>query len=166
MFPKDSRWAATAGLTLALGISFFHLSSATPAAADETPTGLTATQSVLGTTGGQVTGGRWTVDVPAGAFPGLGTITIRTASANATICDLTILPASLNRFAAPVRLTAQFPPGTDVTRYVIRRFDPTSNRWEVVPGSRVDPTRARVSAPLEHFSIYEVVEVLLGKSGW
>ena len=165
MFSKSTRWAAITGLTLAFVISF-HLSSASPAAANETLTALTATQPILGTTGGQVRSGRWTVDIPGGAFPGQATITIRTANANAAMCDLTILPATLNRFAVPVTLTAQFPPGTDVSRYVIRRFDPASNRWEVVPGSRVDPTRACVSAPLEHFSIYDVVDVLLGKSGW
>src|SRR5688572_20021721 len=167
MFTSRITSAKIAGLTLALGIWLLQLSLASsPAAADESPTDLLASRTVLGSTGGRVTNGRWSVDVPGGAFAGLGTVTIRTANPNATVCDLTILPASLNRFASPVKLTAQFPPGTDVSRYVIRRFDPASNQWQVVPGSMVDPARARVSAPLDHFSIYDVVEVLLGKSGW
>jgi hypothetical protein len=170
MVRNRKKTAGFAGLTLALGIILFAAGPArSPAPAEaQLLSGivsllLNVTKSILGSVGGVVSAGRWTVRVPAGAYDGTGSITVRTASATATNVDLSIQPASLNRFARPAMLTAQFPRGTNLTGYVIERYEPASNRWEAVPGSTVDAVNARVSAPLDHFSLYRVVQ---GKSGW
>lgn len=162
--------AGFAGTTLVLGIILFAAGPArSPAPAEAQLLGsvvsplLHVTSTVVGSVGGVVSSGRWTVRVPAGAYQGSGDISVRTTSSTATTVDLGIQPAALNRFERPVVLTAQFSRGTNVSGYVIERFDPATNRWEAVSGSTVDATNARVSAPLSHFSSYRVNQ---GKSGW
>jgi hypothetical protein len=170
MSRNRKKTAGFAGLILALGIVLFAAGPArSPAPAEAQLLGglvstlLNVTKTVLGSVGGLLNSGRWTVKVPAGAYIGTAEISLRTASSTATSCDLGIQPASLNRFATPVTLTAQFARGTNVSGYVIERYEPATNRWEAVPGSMVDTVNARVSAPLDHFSSYRVNQ---GKAGW
>lgn len=154
---------AVAGLALTLGLVVFAAGPARfPEAAEAQSSSLSVTKSIIGSTGGSLSSGRWTARVQAGAYVGVGLVSLRVANPGATSCNLEILPAALNAFAVPVTLTAQFPPGTNLTDYAIERFEPATGRWVVVPGSRADSPSGRVSAPLYHFSTYRVQ----GKSGW
>lgn len=160
-----------AGLALAIALSISLTgpapSRATAGTLVSTVTGatsslLTVTKTIDGLTGGSVSNGRWTIRMPAGAFVGVGKVSLGVGSASATACELGILPIGLNRFAVPATLVAQFPRGTDLSGCVIERYEPATNRWQAVAGSRADSNTGQVSAPLDHFSSYRVQ----GKSGW
>jgi len=123
--------------------------------------------NINGLLGGTVANGRWRLDVPAGAIAGSATVGIGVPSASSFGCQLEILPASMNHFSTPVRLTANC---RDIDRdqlkdWVIWWFDPAAKKWVQVQGSSVDLTRGTVSAPLPHFSAY-AVGPRDGKAGW
>ena len=73
-------------------------------------------------------------------------------------------PASANQFRLPVLLVAN---GSklDLSLLKVSRiswYNPSTAKWEPVPGSSVDLLNLTVQAPLWHFSQYRVE----GKGGW
>ena len=107
---------------------------------------------------GSLTLGRWQVDVPAGALAGDATITLGIPSLKSTGCEVTITPAELDPFGAPLTLTADCK-GTSRSRlasYVILCYNPTTLVWEAVPGSTVDTRRKTTTVAIMHAGIYAV----------
>jgi hypothetical protein len=122
---------------------------------------------VVGSLGGSLSNGRWTVNVPAGAFDGTATVRLGVQSLLSPTCQLEISPADKNHFTVPVQLTASCPGvSSDVLRnYVILWYNPDTAAWTPVAGSTVDLVNHTVSAPLQHFSNYAVGPAD-GKAGW
>ena len=123
----------------------------------------TASRLIPGPQGGAVSKGMWTVSVPPGAYAGIGTVSVQVSPRDPSVCLLGIVPAALNSFRVPVRLTAKLPLGTKATSQVIQYFDPQSKTRINVPGSTADPSSGTVIAPLWHFSEYRVSD---GRAGW
>lgn len=124
-----------------------------------------------GSQGGQLKVGRFTLTVPAGAFKGPATISIRVPNPTQVRCQLEITPASANQFDVPVilRTDCSGTNGLDPALLTEIWFDETSGVWRQVPGSRPDIVEFDVIAPLTHFSDYGVIELLDsvdGKAGW
>lgn len=158
------------------------LPSGTLAAADRS---VLVSKDVDGSVGGSLRCGRFLLDIPAGAFDGVGTVTMRMRDSTVMVVDLDIAPASLNGFKAPVAL-AVTTIGTDVEADTLGMYwyDPAKGGWTglacskdlvaeptlvqevedagtaLVTTSGEDATRG-MWAPLEHFSTYSA-----GKAGW
>jgi hypothetical protein len=127
---------------------------------------LVRTLSLIGSLGGSLTNGRWTVAIPAGAVDGSATVSLGVASSTSASCQLGISPADKNHFDVPVTLTVdcRSVPSDQLANYTIYWFDPSQGKWVEV-ASNVDLTNKRVSATLAHFSQYAVGEKG-GKAGW
>ena len=121
-----------------------------------------------GSVGGKLRLGRFEVTVPAGAYKGRATITLKVNDPSAKECHVDISPANANKFAIPVTLTANVAdaPKEKQEGLEILYFDQKHQVWTAVPGSQFDPATGVVTAPLYHFSIYGVGSVLEGRSGW
>lgn len=130
-------------------------------------------QSVSSTTVGPdgsatLKNGRFTLVIPKGALRERATIRMAVGSGTATTITLDITPESANDFRIPLTLMADVkdaPPVASPTLGMLT-FDPTVGKWKKVDGSRNDIVVKRVSAPLWHFSIYGVGDVVSGKAGW
>lgn len=148
---------------VALAISSALLIGALPSTADQ---GLLFSSAVInGAEGGTVSAGRFTVTIPPGAYRGNATVTVTVPTPKSTVCQLDIFPRSANTFAAPVILTADCKDQNkdSLPDLVIATFDESSLSWKKVPGSQSDVFNAKVTAPLFHFSLYEIID---GRSGW
>jgi len=122
--------------------------------------------SVDGAVGGTVCLGRFRVEVPAGAFDGVGDITIVVPDSLELRCDLQITPGRLNAFRVPVLLHVDCSGASnlaDPAKLAIVRFEPSHDWWREVAGDAANAATIEVLAPLEHFSDYGVVA---GKAGW
>lgn len=124
-----------------------------------------SSKNIDGNKGGSLTVGRFTVQVPPGAYKGPATITITVPDQNLLVCDLGISPAAANNFAVPVTLTNDYQNTnvTDSSQLLELWYDAAARVWRVVPGYTVDTAKKTVSAPLSHFSDYGVYQ---GKAGW
>lgn len=122
----------------------------------------TSTAEIDGALGGTVKCGRWSVVVPAGAFEGVGTVSIAVPDRNGLACDLDIKPGSLNKFLLPVSLVVSTA-GLDVdpTTLTIYYYDPATGKWFDQQATG-DSGKQTVTASLLHFSFY----ALGGKAGW
>lgn len=118
-----------------------------------------------GAFGGEVKLGRFTVAVPAGAFDGLGVVSIAVPDPTRLHCRLEITPESRNGFDVPVRLRIRLDGVAHPERMGILWWNPAMREWERVE-SRVDLATLTVEAELEHFSEYSVQEVDRAKGGW
>ena len=129
---------------------------------------ITQTLNVNGSRGGSVSAGRFTVIVPAGAIEGRAKITITVPNRGAKVCELHITPAAANKFKLPVTLRANVKDaGPDKQSELgILYFNPHTQSWQPVPGSKVNLATGKVEAPLEHFSVYGVGSIVEGRSGW
>jgi len=130
---------------------------------------LVRTLQLVGSLGGVLSNGRWTVSIPANAVDGNATVSLGVTSTTASDCQLGIAPLSLNHFSTPVTLTVDCRGVSNdvLPGYVIRWLDPSTGRWVAVAGSKVDLTAKTVSAPLQHFSQYSVgPDPDGGKAGW
>ena len=123
-------------------------------------------QQVSGTTGGTVTAGRFTVDVPQGAFDGDGEISVE-------VPDSTMLRVSLhitgvpNDFDEPVALVVDWEDAIgelepDPSSLQMAWFDEVAGKWVIIP-SEVDLRNKTITSYLEHFSDYGVIQA---KAGW
>jgi len=123
--------------------------------------------NVVGSIGGTLTNGRWTVNIPPDAIGGNATVSLGTASSTSTGCQLEIQPLSLNHFSRPVMLVADCRdvPDYKLRTYVMYWFNPSTGQWVQVSGSTVNMTSRTVTAPLQHFSAYSVGPAG-GKAGW
>jgi hypothetical protein len=128
---------------------------------------LVKTLNLVGSVGGSLTNDRWKVTIPAGAVSGNATIALGVPRSGSDQCALEILPLTKNRFRTPVTLTidCRNVPASQLKTYVMFWFNPTTGKWEEVPGSKVDVGRKTVSAPLWHFSRY-AAGPRGGKAGW
>ena len=118
--------------------------------------------------GGSVSAGRFTVIVPDGAVEGKATIKITVTNHGAKVCELHITPAAANKFNVPIMLRANVKDAKLETQagLGILYFNPRSNSWRPVAGSKVNLATGKVEAPLDHFSVYGVGSIVEGRSGW
>ena len=116
--------------------------------------------SIDGLLGGAIKNGDWTVKIPAGAFSGIGVITVTVPDASVRKCDLQIFPSLLNSFRVPVTLSCRELTTADAQTDVMMWWDPSAKEWKVIPSTANLTTLSR-DAPLSHFSTYQC-----GKAGW
>ncbi|HMI31298.1 MAG TPA: hypothetical protein VK527_06125 [Candidatus Limnocylindrales bacterium] len=123
-------------------------------------TTLLVSKTVNGLLGGVITAGDWTVKIPAGAFLGIGTVTVRVPDPSVRKCELSIFPSLLNLFRVPVTLSCRLPNADAAGTYVMMWWDPATSTWKTIP-STSSATKLTCDAPLPHFSTYGC-----GKAGW
>ena len=134
--------------------------------------GVSGSAVIDGAAGGQFNVGRFTLIVPPGAFAGTATLSITVPDTAVIYCELGIEPPTLNHFSVPVTLRSDCS-GTNAdlaSRLVQLWYDESAGVWRPVPGSAPDVVNFDVIAPLQHFSIYGIIEDVLGvvegKAGW
>lgn len=145
---------------------------------------LTVSREIDGAAGGVIRCGRFVLHVPAGAFEGTGTVTMRMPDSTVMVVDLGISPSSLNGFLAPVALAVNTT-GADVgvDSLGMYWYDPANAGWtglvcdkdlasdptlvqtieesaNSLLGGATDSTSGLWTA-LPHFSKYAA-----GKAGW
>lgn len=105
--------------------------------------------------------------VPAGAIAGDAEIEIK-ARPNGRGVELHIYPESMNHFQVPLELQTDLSSVSPAVREEMGWFwiDETTGDRVLLEESVVDPQTGRLSAPLHHFSKYEVANRNLGKAGW
>lgn len=131
--------------------------------ADPPLPGKTKVVTIDGAKGGSICLGRFTLDVPAGAWYGTGTVTVTIPDESKVMCDLSITPASLNGFNMPLTLRMKTT-GCDTTDPLLPGYwDPAFGKWTHIPGGYQEAGSKDVIAPLYHFSRYGA---LGGKAGW
>jgi hypothetical protein len=82
------------------------------------------------------------------------------------VVNLSISPATANKFLLPVLLTAKakrLDPAL-LSIACISYYNPATGQWERVAGTSVSVLNLTVTAPLWHFSTYRVSTG--GKAGW
>lgn len=146
---------------------------------------LLVSTDIDGSIGGTLRCGRFLLDVPAGAFDGKGTVTMRMRDSTVMVVDVDIAPADLNGFKTPVAL-AVTTIGTEVAADTLGMYwyDPVKSYWTGLACSKdllAEPTLVQevedagaaytttsggdatrgLWAPLSHFSRYSA-----GKAGW
>ena len=129
--------------------------------------GSTTTKTAyIGILGGAVSVGEFTVVFPPAALTRTATVTMSQPDLTRPVVNLSISPASANRFLLPVVLTAKAKRMDPKLLSIacISYYNPTTQKWEDVPGSSVSLLNLTVSAPLWHFSTYRVSAG--GKAGW
>jgi hypothetical protein len=119
---------------------------------------------INGAQGGKVTVGRFTVDVPPGAFKGTATILIAVPDARRLQCTLDIMPV-LESFDLPVKLTVDASGGdvADANDWVLVTWDEKTKSWQKLPGAIGSAATMEVTGWLPHFSQWGVVD---SKAGW
>ena len=121
---------------------------------------------VIGVLGGTVSVGDFTIVVPPLALTRTATITVTQPDLARPVVNLSISPATANGFLLPVLLVAN---ASRMDRSLlavayISYLNPTTGKWETVPGCSVSLLGLTVTAPLSHFSTYRVESG--GKAGW
>jgi hypothetical protein len=119
------------------------------------------TDSVVvdGASGGSLTVGSFRLEIPAGAFKGLATVSITQPDASMLVCDIHISPIASNAFAIPVTLSTKLPDSIALTDQMLW-YDPTQKSWQVI-ASVSDSARVELHAQLWHFSKYGC-----SRAGW
>ena len=119
---------------------------------------VTSSATLNGAVGGQLTCGRFAVNVLPGAFVGTGTVTMTMRDPTVAIVDLSIAPSVLNDFKVAVDLSYD-PTGLGLTSPVtIYWFD--GKKW-VDLVAKPDSKTGFPTVHLKHFSPYGA-----GKAGW
>jgi len=118
------------------------------------------TGTVNGVVGGVLKNGDWTVKIPAGAFSGVGVVTVTVPDPGVRSCELSIVPSLLNSFQVPVTLSCRLQSTAEVQGYEMEWWDPATRTWKTIP-STTSATTMSCDAPLPHFSTYRC-----GKAGW
>ena len=146
------------------------------AEAEFDPTRRLSVQRVVdGSAGSRLVCGRFVATVPAGAFEGVGTITMTMPDTTLMLCELEVTPAELNNFAVPVELSLRTTgTTTDLDSLEVYWWDPAKSEWKAMGCQRSDtlePVLAEemvtaqpikgATLPLSHFSKYAA-----GKAGW
>jgi hypothetical protein len=126
----------------------------------------TTRTKTIGLLGGTVSVGDFTVVFPPAALTTPATVTVSQPDLAKPVVNLSISPASANKFLLPVILTASANrmDRTLLSVACISYYNPTTGKWEDVAGSSVSLLNLTVSAPLWHFSTYRVSSG--GKAGW
>lgn len=125
----------------------------------------TTNTKTIGVLGGTVAAGNFTVVFPPGALLSTATVTVSQPDLAHPVVNLSISPASANRFLLPVLLVAD---AKQMDRSLlciatIGYYNPTTGKWETV-ASTVSLLNLTVTAQLWHFSTYRVQAG--GKAGW
>jgi hypothetical protein len=136
------------------------------APAPEIEAGARSSRTIVGLLSGTLSAGDFTVIIPPAAFSGKATVTVHQPDLSIPVVDLSITPASANRFRLPVLLIGK---ASRVQRPLlslayISYYNEATARWERVPGSTVNILNLTVQAPLWHFSKYRIE--LQGRAGW
>ena len=137
---------------------------------------LSVTARIDGSQGGTIVCGHFVAKVPAGAFDGVGDVTMSMRDRTVMVCDLEVSPSNLNGFAKPVELSLRTD-GTsaDLDSLEIYWWDPSADTWTAMSAQKstslepvaLDPavpasdTVEGVTLLLNHFSKYAA-----GKAGW
>ena len=136
---------------------------------------LTVSNRIDGSVGGRLVCGRFVASVPAGAFDGVGTITMSMPDSTIMLCDLNVEPVELNGFLKPIDLALHTTgTTTDLDSLEIYWWDPDARSWKAM-GCQKSTNLERVLLdelltadaiegavlPLAHFSRYAA-----GKAGW
>jgi len=136
---------------------------------------LTVVQRIDGAVGGRLICGRYVATVPAGAFDGVGMITMSMPDSTIMLCDLKVAPIELNGFLRPIDLALHTTgTTTDLDSLEIYWWDPDASLWMAMGCQKstslervladelltVEPIKGAV-LPLAHFSRYAA-----GKAGW
>ncbi len=126
----------------------------------------TSKTATIGLLGGMVSVGNFTVVIPPAALTRTATVTVSQPDLARPVLNLSISPASANRFLLPVLLVADAKPMNPSLLSVasIGYYNPATGQWETVVGSAVSVLNLTVTAPLWHFSTYRVQSG--GKAGW
>jgi len=126
----------------------------------------TTTTKRIGILGGVVAAGDFKVVIPPGALLTPALITVSQPDPARPVVDLSITPASANKFLLPVLLVANASKMQTSLLSVayMGYYNPKTGAWERVDGSMVSVATLSVSAPLWHFSTYRVESG--GKAGW
>ncbi len=126
----------------------------------------TTSTKQIGVLGGVVSAGNFTVVIPPGALTTTARITVSQPDPARPVVNLSISPASANKFLLPVLLVADASPMSRSLLSVadMGYYNPQTGDWERVDGSVVSVATLSVSAPLWHFSTYRVQSG--GKAGW
>ena len=123
------------------------------------------TTKTVGLLGGVVSAGDFTIVIPPAALTRPASITVSQPDPTKPVVNLSISPASANRFLLPVILTANAKrmDRTLLSTACISYYNPTTQKWEDL-ASTVSVLNLTVSTPLWHFSTYRVTSG--GKAGW
>jgi hypothetical protein len=126
----------------------------------------TTSTKQVGLLGGVISAGNFKVVIPPLALTTTATITVSQPDPAKPVVNLSISPASANKFLLPVLLVADASPMSTSLLSVanIGYYNPQTGAWERVAGSLVNVGTLSVSAPLWHFSTYRVESG--GKAGW
>jgi hypothetical protein len=154
--PRSRHVTATMLALLLLSLSPGTPPTAAPGTASES-------KLVDGAAGGVLQVGMWMISMPEGAYSGPARLTIASSSMSPRVCQLDIVPAEKNSFSRQALLMVRLPKGQVSPQTRIECFDPGTKSWKAVPGSRANVSAGTVSAPLSHFSLYQVTD---GRSGW
>jgi len=121
--------------------------------------------AVIGVLGGSVSAGNFTVVFPPLALTQTATVTVSQPDLAHPVVNLSISPASANKFLLPVLLVANARPmdRTLLATACISYYNPSTGKWEDL-ASTVSVLTLTVSTPLWHFSTYRVSSD--GKAGW
>lgn len=105
--------------------------------------------------------------VPPGALAADATIEMKVRP-NGRGVELHIYPESLNHFLVPLELTTDVSAMPEGVQSAAAWFwvDESNGDWVLIEASSVDRERGTLTAPLHHFSKYEVGNRNLGKAGW
>lgn len=127
----------------------------------------TVISPVRGEAGAVLTAGGVQLRIPPGALSADATIMMK-ARPNGRGVELHIYPESLNHFLIPLELRTDLTGMSPSARAASGWFwiDDDSGDWLLLESSTVDPETGVLSAPLQHFSKYEVGNRNLGKAGW
>jgi hypothetical protein len=115
-----------------------------------------------GRVGGQVACQAWVVDVPAGAFNGIATVSMSVVNGANPLIDLTISNPQLNKFQIPVSLRFRAVSARGKSIFV---WDAATQSWARVPLQITNYNTNVLTAFLLHFSTYSV-QPTGGKAGW
>jgi len=128
--------------------------------------GSTTTKTkTIGILGGVVSVGNFTVVFPPAALLTTATVTVSQPDLAHPVVNLSISPASANRFLLPVLLVADVKPMNPslLSIATIGYYNPATGKWETV-ASTISVLNLTVTAQLWHFSTYRVQAG--GKAGW
>jgi hypothetical protein len=125
----------------------------------------TTKTKTIGVLGGTISVGDFTIVVPPLALTRTASITVSQPDLTRPVVNLSISPASANRFLLPVVLTANAKRMSPSLLSVacISYYNPSTGKWEDL-ASTVNILGLTVSTPLWHFSTYRVSSG--GKAGW
>lgn len=120
---------------------------------------------VVGLLGAVITVGDFTVVIPPAALLRTATVTVSQPDLNHPIVNLSISPASANRFLLPVLLIANAKRMTPalLSTSCLSYYNPTTGNWENL-ASTISILNLTITTPLSHFSTYRVTSG--GKAGW